>query len=302
MVLLEFGVKLGESLRKLQSSSKFDDKLLVEVLNEISRTLLENDVQLPVVVKIKNDIYKDVKLMAGTAGYNAAKMAQQAVFNNLVKMVDPGNEPYKLVKGKANVIMFVGLQGAGKTTTIAKFAHFHRSKGWKTAMVCADTFRAGAFEQLKQNAVRARVPFYGNPNESNPVAIAKEGVEQFKNEGYELILVDTSGRHKQEASLFEEMIQVSNVVSPDETIFVMDASIGQAAADQARAFSATVDVGSVIITKMDGSSKGGGALSAVAETGSPITFIGVGERFDELERFQPKGFISRLLGLGDLST
>ena len=172
-------------------------------------------------------------------------------------------------------------------------------KGFKPALVCADTFRAGAFDQLKQNATKARIPFYGSYTETDPAKIAADGVERFKAEKNDLIIVDTSGRHKQEDSLFEEMRQVSEMVKPDMTIFVMDSSIGQAAFDQAKAFKATVDIGSVIITKLDGHAKGGGAISAVAATKSPIIFIGTGEHIDEFEAFDTKPFVSRLLGLGD---
>ncbi|KAJ8445533.1 hypothetical protein Cgig2_012421 [Carnegiea gigantea] len=137
--------------------------------------------------------------------------------------------------------------------------------------------------------------------ESDPVKIAVEGVERFKKENCDLIIIDTSGRHKQEAALFEEMRQVSEATKPDLVIFVMDSSIGQAAFDQAQAFKQSVAVGAVIITKMDGHAKGGGALSAVAATKSPVIFIGTGEHMDEFEVFDVKPFVSRLLGMGDWS-
>ena len=167
-------------------------------------------------------------------------------------------------------------------------------------MVCADTFRAGAFDQLKQNATKVRIPFYGSYTETDPVQIAKEGVEQFKREGFEMIIVDTSGRHMQEEALFAEMKQVNEAINPDEIIFVMDSSIGQACFEQAKAFKQAVSVGSVIITKLDYNAKGGGALSAVAATEAPITFIGTGEHFTDFESFDPESFVNRLLGLGDL--
>jgi len=167
--------------------------------------------------------------------------------------------------------------------------------------VCADTYRAGAFDQLKQNATKAKIPFYGSYTERDPVVVAETGVEQFRNEKYEIIIVDTSGRHKQEAALFEEMQQVAKVVAPDDIVFVMDSSIGQAARDQAQAFKNQVDVGSVIITKLDGHAKGGGALSAVAATRSPIIFVGTGEHIEDFELFNTKSFVSRLLDMGDIS-
>ena len=168
-------------------------------------------------------------------------------------------------------------------------------------LVCADTFRAGAFDQLKQNATKAKIPYYGSYTERDPVVVAEEGVKQFKAEKYELIIVDTSGRHKQESALFEEMQEVARVVAPDDVVFVMDSSIGQAAKDQAKAFRDAVKVGSVIITKLDGHAKGGGALSAVAATKSPIIFVGTGEHIDDFELFNTKSFVSRLLGMGDIS-
>jgi signal recognition particle GTPase len=194
----------------------------------------------------------------------------------------------------------LGLQGSGKTTSIAKFANYHQRRGWKTAMVCADTFRAGAFDQLKQNATKLRVPFYGSYTEADPVQIAEDGVKQFIKGKYEVIIVDTSGRHKQESALFEEMQEISAAVQPHNTVLVVDATQGQAVYDQALAFHSAVDVGSVIITKLDGGAKGGGALSAVAATQSPIIFTGSGEHFEDLDPFHPQSFVSKLLGYGDM--
>jgi len=127
--------------------------------------------------------------------------------------------------------MFVGLQGSGKTTTCTKFAYHYMKKGWRVGLVCADTFRAGAFEQLKMNAAKIKCPFFGHKKETDPVKIAEEGVNFFKEQKFEIIIVDTSGRHKQETALFEEMQQVAAVVTPDTAIFVMDSSIGQACYD-----------------------------------------------------------------------
>ena len=149
--------------------------------------------------------------------------------------------------------------------------------------------------------MKAKIPFYGSYTERDPVVVAEEGVRQFTEEKFDIIIVDTSGRHKQESALFEEMQEVHRAVKPDDVVFVMDSSIGQAAKDQARAFKDAVSVGSVIITKLDGHAKGGGALSAVAATRSPIVFVGTGEHIDDFEPFNAKSFVSRLLGMGDIS-
>merc|ERR1719505_386488 len=250
-------------------------------------------------MELRNNIKKQV-LGEESSATNKRKVIQKAVCGELVRLLTPDREPFKLQKGRTNVIMFVGLQGSGKTTTCTKLAYYYQKKGWKTCLVCADTFRAGAFDQLKQNALKARIPYYGSYSEPDPSVIAADGVSKFKKENFEIIIVDTSGRHKQEESLFEEMLQVSNCVDPDNIIFVMDASIGQACEAQARAFKEKVNVASIIITKLDGSAKGGGALSAVAGTQSPIIFIGTGEHIDDFEPFKTQPFISKLLGMGDI--
>lgn len=215
-------------------------------------------------------------------------------------MLEVSKKPFEPKRGRCNVVMFVGLQGIGKTTTCTKYAYYYTRQNFRVALVCADTFRAGAFDQLKQNATKIRVPFYGSYTETDAAIVSKEGVELFKTEGFDLIIVDTSGRHKQESELFEEMKQIEEAVNPDEVIFVMDGSIGKACYDHALAFRNAVKVGSVIVTKLDGNAKGGGALSAVAATQSPITFIGLGEHFTDFEQFDAKSFVRRLLGLGDV--
>ncbi|OIW19219.1 hypothetical protein TanjilG_20344 [Lupinus angustifolius] len=301
MVLQQLGGSISRALQQMSNATIIDEKVLNECLNEITRALLQSDVQFKLVRDMQTNIKKIVNLDDLAAGHNKRRIIQQAVFNELCKILDPGKPSFTLKKGKTSVVMFVGLQGSGKTTTCTKYAFHHQKKGWKPALVCADTFRAGAFDQLKQNATKAKIPFYGSYMESDPMKIAVEGVERFKKENCDLIIVDTSGRHKQETALFEEMRQVSEATKPDLVIFVMDSSIGQAAFDQAQAFKQSVAVGAVIITKMDGHAKGGGALSAVAATKSPIIFIGTGEHMDEFEVFDVKPFVSRLLGMGDLS-
>ncbi|KAJ0076162.1 hypothetical protein Patl1_34564 [Pistacia atlantica] len=268
MVLAQLGGSISRAIQQMSNATIIDEKVLNDCLNEITRALLQSDVQF----KLVRDMQTNIKKIRQSR--RPRRRSQQAQ-----------NYP----------------AGSGKTTTCTKYAYYHQKKGWKPALVCADTFRAGAFDQLKQNATKAKIPFYGSYTESDPVRIAVEGVETFKKENCDLIIVDTSGRHKQEAALFEEMRQVSEATKPDLVIFVMDSSIGQAAFDQAQAFKQSVSVGAVIVTKMDGHAKGGGALSAVAATKSPVIFIGTGEHMDEFEVFDVKPFVSRLLGMGDWS-
>ena len=331
MVLAELGGKLRESLRKLHSSNHVTQQELNTLLNEIARALMEADVNVKLVMTLRDRIKTKVEHLLlqeeeeqndsndnKRLAANLNKTVQRAVVDELTALLSPGSnadkdaggsssssssrtkKAYVMKRGKPNVILFVGLQGAGKTTTIAKFANYYQRRGFKVAMVCADTFRAGAFDQLKQNATKLRVPFYGSYTEADPVVIAEDGVNQFIKDRYEVIIVDTSGRHKQESALFEEMQEISAAVQPDNTVLVMDATQGQAVYDQALAFHEAVDVGSVIVTKLDGHAKGGGALSAVAATQSPILFLGSGEHFDDLDPFNAQSFVSKLLGFGDV--
>lgn len=300
MVLADLGRKITTALRSLGNATIINQEVLDSLLDQIVRALISADVNINLVKKLRDNVKQVIDFDEMAQGLNKRRMIQMVVFQELVKLIDPGVKPWVPVKKKSNIIMFVGLQGAGKTTTCTKMAYYYQRKGWKCALVCADTFRAGAFDQLKQNATKARIPFYGSYEEADPVVIANEGVAKFKQEGFEIIIVDTSGRHKQEASLFEEMLSIQSAVKPHQIIFVMDASIGQACESQAAAFKSVVDVGAVIITKLDGHAKGGGALSAVAATKSPIIFIGTGEHIDEFEEFRVKPFVSKLLGMGDL--
>ncbi|CAH1968078.1 unnamed protein product [Acanthoscelides obtectus] len=301
MVLADLGRKITTALQSLSKATIINEEVLNGMLKDICTALIEADVNIRLVKKLRENVRAVIDFDEMAGGLNKRRMIQSAVFKELMKLVDPGVKPYQPVKGKPNIIMFVGLQGSGKTTTCTKLAYHYQKKNWKSCLVCADTFRAGAYDQVKQNCTKARIPFYGSSyTEVDPVVIAQDGVEMFKKEGFEIIIVDTSGRHKQEDSLFEEMLAVSNAVKPDNIIFVMDATIGQACEAQAKAFKDKVDVGSVIITKLDGHAKGGGALSAVAATNSPIIFIGTGEHIDDLEPFKTKPFVSKLLGMGDI--
>ncbi|KAI8873605.1 signal recognition particle protein [Ramicandelaber brevisporus] len=304
MVLNELGRRISTALSTFTSSSDIDEKAFDALLKEIVTGLIEADVNVRLVHQLRQNIRKSVDFSSEANSAISAdkrrKIVQKAVMDELVRLVDPGVEPYKPVKNKSNVIMFVGLQGAGKTTSCGKLAVTYARKGWKTCLVCADTYRAGAYDQLRQNATKAKIPYYGSFTETDAALIAKEGVDKFKLQKFEIIIVDTSGRHKQEDSLFEEMRDISNAVNPDHVIFVMDGTIGQAAELQAKAFKESVDVGSVIITKMDGHAKGGGAISAVAATKSPIIYIGTGEHMHDFERFAAQPFINKMLGLGDM--
>jgi signal recognition particle subunit SRP54 len=196
--------------------------------------------------------------------------------------------------------MMVGIQGSGKTTNSAKLVRYFQKRGLKTGLVCTDTYRPGAYDQLQQLAARINVPLYGEPKNKNPVDIAQKGLKHFNNQ--DVVIIDTAGRHKEEKSLIEEMKMLEKAIKPDEVILVIDGTIGQQAAIQAKAFHEATPIGSIFVTKLDGSARGGGALSAVAATGAPIKFISTGEKIEDIEPFVPSRFVGRLLGMGDLQS
>jgi len=299
MVLGELGGRIAGAYRSLQQATVVDDAAVDACLKDICNALMQSDVNVRLVMGLRKGV-KDS--LASEAAVNRRRVMQEAIFRELKRIVDPGVAPYKPKRGvdRGSVFVFVGLQGAGKTTTLSKVAYYYKKKGFRPGMVCCDTYRAGAYDQLKQNALKVGLPFYGSYNETDPVRLAIDGVARLREEGSDLILVDTSGRHKQETFLLEEMQAVCDAINPDNIVFVMDGSIGQAAEDQAMAFKDAVGVGSVIMTKMDGGGKGGGTLSAVAATKSPVLFIGTGEHMDDLEPFDAASFCSKLLGMGDM--
>ncbi|SMR57238.1 unnamed protein product [Zymoseptoria tritici ST99CH_1E4] len=300
MVLQDLGRRINAAVNDLTRSQTLDEKAFDGMIKEISNALVEADVSIKLVSTLRKTIKTSVKFSELPPSANKRRIIQKAVFDALVDIVDPHQKPYEPRKGKSNVIMFVGLQGAGKTTTCTKLARWYQARGFKTCLVCADTFRAGAFDQLKQNATKAKIPYYGSLTQTDPVVVARDGVNQFKKERFEIIIVDTSGRHHQEDALFAEMTEIQSAVQPHQTVMVLDASIGQAAESQSRAFKETADFGAIIITKTDGAAAGGGAISAVAATHTPIIFIGTGEHLLDMEKFNPQSFVSKLLGMGDM--
>ncbi|KAK1065531.1 Signal recognition particle [Friedmanniomyces endolithicus] len=300
MVLQDLGRRINAAVTDLTRAPTLDEKAFDGMIKTISNALAEADVNIKLVANLRKTIKASVKFHELSPHANKKRIIQKAVFDALVDIVDPHQKEYVPKKGKSNVIMFVGLQGAGKTTTCTKLARWYQARGFKTCLVCADTFRAGAFDQLKQNATKAKIPYYGSLTQTDPVVVARDGVEKFKKERFEIIIVDTSGRHHQEDALFAEMVEIQTAVQPHQTIMVLDASIGQAAESQSRAFKETADFGAIIITKTDGAAAGGGAISAVAATHTPIVFIGTGEHLLDLEKFNPQSFVSKLLGMGDI--
>ncbi|MCW4020460.1 MAG: signal recognition particle receptor subunit alpha, partial [Candidatus Bathyarchaeota archaeon] len=300
MVLERLGSSLYESLKKLLRVSVVDEAAVKELVRDLQRSLLQADVNVQLVVELSKRIEERALKEKVPPGIPRREHVIKVVYGELTRFLGEKPIPLKVNPSRRNVFMLVGIQGSGKTTTTAKLARYLQKRGFKTALVCTDTFRPGAFAQLRQLADQINVPIYGDEKQKNAVKIASEGLKKFKN--YDVVVVDTAGRHKDEKSLIKEMQRLEKAVRPDEVIMVIDGTIGQQAAVQAEAFHKATPIGSIIVAKLDGSARGGGALSAVAATEAPIKFIGMGEKTDAIEAIDPPRFVGRLLGMGDLQS
>ncbi|WP_048148169.1 signal recognition particle protein Srp54 [Palaeococcus ferrophilus] len=299
MALENLGKALNSALKKLARSNVVDEALIKEVIRDIQRALIMSDVNVRLVLDLTKKIEKRALEEKLPPGISRKEHIIHIVYEELTNFL--GKEAKQIeIKEKPTILLTVGIQGSGKTTTIAKLARYFQKRGYRVGLVCTDTWRPGAYFQLKQLVEPFGIEVFGDPEEKDAVKLAREGVAHFREKGVDVIIVDTAGRHKDEAGLIAEMKEISSVVNPHEVILVIDGTIGQQAYSQAQAFKEATPIGSIIVTKLDGSAKGGGALSAVVATGAPIKFIGVGERVEDLEPFDPKRFVSRLLGLGDI--
>ncbi len=285
---------LKDVARKILGSSSVDRKFVEEVVRDIQRALIKADVNVRQVKEISEAIRKRATSEDVLPTLSAKEHILRIVYEELLKGIGEGLEiPLRRAR-----IMLVGLQGSGKTTTAAKIAKYFKDRGLKTAVIAADTWRPAAYEQLKQLAEAYGIGFYGEKGAKDAVAVAAKGCEALKD--YDMVIIDTAGRHALEEELIEEMKEIAKVTKPDYKLLVLDAAIGQLASRQAKAFHEAIGIDGIIITKFDGTAKGGGALSAAREIGIPIAFIGTGEKVEDFERFDPAGFVSRLLGMGDI--
>jgi len=296
MVLEGLGKSLRDVLAKVAKAGHVDEELVKEVSRDIQRALLQGDVNVKLVLKLTKALERRALEEKPPAGMSVREHLVKIIYEELVKIL--GEK--KTLKIKRQTIMMVGLYGQGKTTQAGKLAYYFNKKGLTVGLIAADVHRPAAYDQLAQLGEKISVPVFGDPKERDAPKIVKMGMNHFKDR--DVVIIDTSGRHSLEDDLIEEIKTVTSVADPDERILVLDAATGQQAGPQAKAFHDAVGITSVILTKMDGTAKGGGALSAVAQTEAPIVFMGTGEHMRDLESFEPARFISRLLGMGDIQT
>ena len=290
--------KLSQVLKKTTdkiANAIFLDKNLVEsIVKDLQRALIEADVNVSLVLELTKKI-KQAALDERIKGIEKKEHIIKLLHDELIKILGAKRE---IKLEKHNVFLMVGLNGQGKTTTISKLAAYYAKRGNKVCAIGLDTFRPAASEQLKQVCDKLNVQAFIDPKEKDPKKIWKKYEKQL--EDYSLVLVDSAGRDALNEELMKEIKDVAKFTKPTETILVIAADMGQAAKKQAQGFKTAVNMTGVIITRMDSTAKGGGALTACAEINAPVLFIGTGEKPQDLELFNPESFLSRLLGMGDL--
>lgn len=295
MVLDSLGETLQSSLDALRDTRRLDEDDLEPVIKDIQRALIQGDVAVDTVMALSETIKARALEEEAPTGTSARDHVLRIVYEELVDIVGDSTD-IPLESGQT--VLLVGLQGNGKTTTSAKMGWWLQTKGLQSAIIQTDTDRPGAHAQTEEMAERAGTESYTDASADAPVPIAQDALKATSEA--DIRIFDTAGRHALEEDLIEEVKDISATIEPDHTFLVMDAAIGQGAADQANRFNDAIGVDGIVITKLDGTAKGGGALAAVEEADASIAFLGTGETVKDIERFEPSGFISRLLGMGDL--
>ena len=292
--------KLQNVFRNLRSKGRLTEDDVKAALREVKMALLEADVNFKVVKKFVKDVQERAVGQDVMNGLNPGQMVIKIVNEELVKLMGSETTEIKLQPGSAiTVIMMAGLQGAGKTTTTAKIAGKLKEKGKRPLLVACDVYRPAAIKQLQVVGSTYNIPVF-EMGQGNPVEISKKAVEFASSNGHDIVIIDTAGRLHIDEELMDELVNIKNEVRPQEILLVIDAMTGQDAVNVAETFNDRLGVDGVIITKMDGDTRGGAALSVRAVTGKPIKYVGMGEKMEDLEPFYPDRMASRILGMGDV--
>jgi len=290
---------LRSAIKKIVNSSGIDEELIKELAKDVQRSLLQSDVNVKLVLEITKNLEERSINETPPPGLSRKDHIVKILYDELSKLLGNDTE-FHFKSGKINKVLMLGIQGSGKTTISSKLAKFLTRQGYRVGVIGADTFRPGALVQLRTMCEKSNVEVFGDESSKDSPDIVKRGLKHFDNSNLDIILIDTAGRHKEEKDLLEEMTQISKVAEPDLALLVIDGTIGQQCFSQAKAFNEIVSVGGIVITKLDSSAKGGGALAASAATGAQVMYLGTGERIDDLEQFSPTRFVGRLLGMGDV--
>ncbi|MFN5117456.1 MAG: signal recognition particle protein [Cyanobacteriota bacterium] len=300
----ELSQRFEDAVKSLRGQATISETNVDGALKEVRRALLEADVSLPVVRDFVEEVRRKAVGAEVVRGVSPDQKFIQVVHEQLVETMGGENAPLA-AGGKAgdpSVVLMAGLQGAGKTTATAKLGLYLKEQGRRALLVGADVYRPAAIEQLKTLGHQIGVEVFSLGTDAKPEAIASAGIEKARTEGFDTVLVDTAGRLQIDTAMMEEMVRIREAVQPDEVLLVVDAMIGQEAAELTRAFHQQVGITGAVLTKLDGDSRGGAALSIRKVSGAPIKFIGTGEKVEALQPFHPERMASRILGMGDVLT
>ena len=295
--------KLQNVFKNLRGKGRLSEADVKTALKEVKMALLEADVSFKVVKQFISSVQERAVGEEVLGSLQPGQMVIKIVNEELVRLM--GSETTEIALRPASeitVIMMAGLQGAGKTTTTAKIAGKMKAKGRKPLLVACDVYRPAAIQQLQINGDKQGVPVFSMGENQNPVNIAKAAVEHAGKNGYNVVILDTAGRLHVDEDMMEELVNIKETVHVDQTILVVDAMTGQDAVNVASSFQEKVGIDGVILTKLDGDTRGGAALSIRSVTGKPILYIGMGEKLSDLEQFYPDRMASRILGMGDILT
>ena len=294
--------RLESAWKKLRGQDKISQSNIQEALREVRRALLEADVNLQVVKDFISEVETKAQGAEVIAGVRPDQQFIKIVHDELVQIMGEENVPLAENVGKTTVILMAGLQGTGKTTATAKLALHLRKQDRSCLLVATDIYRPAAIDQLLTLGKQIDVPVFELGIEADPVEIARQGVERARAEGINTVIIDTAGRLQIDEDMMAELARIKEIVQPDETLLVVDAMTGQEAANLTRTFHDQIGITGAILTKMDGDSRGGAALSIRQISGAPIKFVGVGEKVEALQPFYPDRMASRILGMGDVLT
>ncbi|MBS3754917.1 MAG: signal recognition particle protein [Desulfobacterales bacterium] len=292
--------KLNSVFKKLKGHGKLSEKNIEEGLREVRMALLEADAHYRVVKKLIADIKARAVGQEVLSSLTPAQQVIKIVNEELTALMGSANEDLNLTGPMPQSVMLVGLQGSGKTTTAGKLAVHLRKEGKKPYLVPVDVYRPAAIDQLQKLGGQLSVPVYPSTTDMDPVQIAKKAREKAPSEGCDTLILDTAGRLHVDQELMDELAAIQKAINPSDVLLVADAMTGQDAVNMAESFDQALDLGGVILSKMDGDARGGAALSIKAVTGKPVKFIGVGEKTNALEPFHPERMASRILGMGDM--
>ncbi|MEA5597874.1 signal recognition particle protein [Rivularia sp. UHCC 0363] len=294
--------RLESTWKKLRGQDKISQSNIQEALKEVRRALLEADVNLEVVKEFVSEVEAKAQGAEVLTGVRPDQQFIKIVNDELVKVMGETNVPLVQAEVAPTVILMAGLQGTGKTTATAKLALHLRKLERSCLMVATDVYRPAAIDQLITLGQQIDVPVFELGSDANPVEIARQGVERARAEGIDTVIIDTAGRLQIDENMMAELAQVKQTVQPHETLLVVDAMTGQEAANLTRTFHDQIGITGAILTKLDGDSRGGAALSVRRISGAPIKFVGVGEKVEALQPFYPERMASRILGMGDVLT